>query len=158
MTLHNGSGSQIEAAICGQPLRLRIHYESEFQGTERSVDAAFNLRNSSGVLLTCFANVQTGLAKMPVYSTGYFECLWPKVNLRSGAYMSTVFVAVDGNTSDWLQNAFQLQVEEGNFFGSGSLVPRDHGEFVLEQSWISSDTSAAGTFNPQQLVIRERSA
>lgn len=137
VTLHDGRGSQIAAAICGQPLRLRIHYESEFQGTYRSVDAAFNLRNSSGVLLTCFANVQTGGAKLPVYSSGYFECLWPKVNLRSGRYMSTLFVALDGSTSDWVQNGFQLRIEEGNFFGSGCLVPRDHGEFISEQSWTS---------------------
>lgn len=137
VTLHDGSGSQIEAAICGQSLGLRIHYESEFQGTDRSVDVAFNLRSSAGVLLTCFANIQTGAERLPVYVKGYFECFWPKVNLRSGTYTSTLFVAIDGITSDWLQNAFQLQVEEGNFFGSGSLVPRDHGDVLCEQQWRS---------------------
>jgi lipopolysaccharide transport system ATP-binding protein len=137
VTLHDDSGTRCEVAICGRPLRLRIRYESEFQGTHQMVDVAFNLRNGAGVLLTCFANIQAGAARLPVYARGYFECLWPKVNLRSGAYMSTLFVALDGQMSDWLHNAFQLQVEEGNFFGSGTLVPRDHGDVVFEQSWTS---------------------
>jgi lipopolysaccharide transport system ATP-binding protein len=139
VTLHDDCGAICEAAICGKPLRLRIHYESDSHGTNRSVDVAFNLRNRSGVLLTCFANIQTGAEKLPIHSRGYFECLWPKVNLRSGVYMSTVFVALDGNTSDWLQNAFQLQIEEGDVFGTGRLVPRDHGDVVSEQSWTSSE-------------------
>jgi hypothetical protein len=48
-------------------------------------------------------------------------------------------VAVDGSVSDWLQNAFQLQIEDGNFFESGRLVPRDHGDLVSEQSWTSRE-------------------
>jgi lipopolysaccharide transport system ATP-binding protein len=139
VTLHDESDSPVQAAICGRPLRLRIHYESEFPGTDRSVDAAFTLRNSAGVLLTCFANTQTGAERLPLYSSGYFECFWPKVNLRSGSYTSTIFVAVDGSVSDWLQNAFQLQIEDGNFFESGRLVPRDHGDLVSEQSWTSRE-------------------
>lgn len=139
ITLHDEQGTQLEAAICGQPVRVRIHYEATENWGEQSLDVAFNLRSNAGVLLTCFANMQTGKVKLPVYPTGFFECLWPKVNLRSGAYMSTVFVAMGGNTCDWIQNAFQLQIEEGNFFGSGNLVPRDHGEFVVEQFWSSNE-------------------
>jgi hypothetical protein len=59
------------------------------------------------------------------------------VNLRAGSYVSTIFLAVDGNTSDWLPNGFQFQVEDGDFFASGHLLPRDHGDLVLDQSWSS---------------------
>jgi len=117
---------------------VRIHYESVFQGSDQNVEVAFNLRNNTGALLTCFGNIQTGKDRLPLYSEGYFECIWPKVNLRAGAYLSTVFVAVDGDTSDWLQNAFQLQIEDGNFFGTGNLIPRDHGDLVFDHSWSSA--------------------
>jgi lipopolysaccharide transport system ATP-binding protein len=137
VTFHDSAGERMEAAVCGQPLRVRIHYESDFRGTEHAVDAAFNLRNNSGVLLTCFANIQTGAAKLSLYPNGYLECFWPKVCVRSGSYMSTLFVAVDGTTADWMQNAFQTSVEDGNFFGTGNLVSRDHGDMVMEQSWTS---------------------
>ena len=143
ITLHDEQGTQLEAAICGQPVRVRIHYEATEAWGEQSLDVAFNLRNSAGVLLTCFANLQTGKVRLPVYANGFFECVWPKVNLRSGTYLSTVFVAMGGNTCDWIQNAFQFPIEEGNFFGSGTLVPRDHGEFVVEQFWSSQEQPVA---------------
>jgi lipopolysaccharide transport system ATP-binding protein len=140
VSFHDQGGNHVEAAICGQPLRVRIHYESEFNGAEKPVDVAFNLRSNNGILLTCFANIQTGAERLPVHAKGYFECLWPKVNLRSGSYMSTLFVGVEGQTADWLQNAFQIPVEEGNFFGTGRLVTRDHGDLVMDQTWTGERT------------------
>jgi lipopolysaccharide transport system ATP-binding protein len=138
VSFHDEKGNHVEAAICGQPLRVRIHYESQFDGQEVPVDVAFNLRSNNGILLTCFANIQTGAERLAVHRKGYFECLWPKVNLRSGSYMSTLFVGVEEQTADWLQNAFQIPVEEGNFFGTGRLVTRDHGDLVMEQVWTGA--------------------
>jgi lipopolysaccharide transport system ATP-binding protein len=135
VSFHDQRGDRVEAAICGQPLRVRIHYESGFDGAERQVDIAYNLRSPTGVLLTCFANIQTGAVRLPVYRRGYFECLWPRVNLRSGNYISTVFIAVEDFIADWISDAFQLPIEEGDFFGTGSLVQRDHGDVVMDQLW-----------------------
>ena len=135
VSFHDEKGNHPEAAISGQPLRVRIHYESRYDGQEVPVDVAFNLRSNNGILLTCFANIQTGAERLAVHRKGYFECLWPKVNLRSGRYMSTLFVGVEEQTADWIQNAFQIPIEEGNFFGTGRLVARDHGDLVMEQVW-----------------------
>jgi lipopolysaccharide transport system ATP-binding protein len=143
VTLHDERGEQMEAAICGRPLRVRLQYRSEFHGSRHAVDAAFNLRNLAGTLLTCFGNVQTGEVRLPLHQRGYFECFWPKVTLRSGSYTSTVFISIDGTISDWVRDAFQLQVEDGDFFHTGRLVPRDHGEFVFDQRWSSQQSSKA---------------
>jgi lipopolysaccharide transport system ATP-binding protein len=141
VTMHDGQGKQIKTAICGQPLEVRFHYRSEFGGSTHAIDAAFKLSNSAGVILTCFANVQTGSVRMTLHKKGYLECYWPKVALRSGTYISTIFVSIDGVTSDWVQNAFQLEIEDGDFFDTGNLVPRNEGEFVFEQRWSSQEST-----------------
>lgn len=142
VTLHDDDGVEVAAATCGKPLRIRLHYESpQATGCEAAVDAAFTMRNGGGVLLTCFANVQTGAGRLPIHPAGYFECRVPKMNLRSGSYVSTLFVSLDGAISDWVQDAFQVLVEDGNFFGTGHLVSRDHGDLVLDQSWTSTATA-----------------
>ena len=55
--------------------------------------------------------------------------------------------------ADWVQNAFSLAVEEGNFFGSGNLVPRDHGDVVFDQAWSSVDERARIAMSSQEAVI-----
>lgn len=137
VSFHDQHGHPVEAAICGQPLRVRIHYESQYEGADLPVDVAFNLRSPSGIPLTCFGNVQTGPERMRLSREGYFECVWPKVTLRGGVYTANVFAGVEGEIADWIQNAFNLPVEEGNFFGSGNLVSRDQGDLVCEQTWES---------------------
>jgi lipopolysaccharide transport system ATP-binding protein len=137
VTLHDENERLIERATCGNALRLRIHYRSNFAESEHRVDAAFNLRNESDVLLTCFGNVQSGQPKMALHPLGALECYWPRVNLRSGRYLATIYIAVDGITSDWLQSAFSLVIEDGDFFNTGKLVPRDQGDIVMDQLWAS---------------------
>ena len=137
VTFHNEKGDQIERCVCGQPIRVRLHYESNWSGEERRVDVAFNVRNNVGSVLTCFGNVQTGQERVKVYSSGYFECCWPKVNLRAGQYSSAIYVAVNGEVCDWLQAAFQLYVEDGDFYDSGVLVSRNHGDILCDHSWQS---------------------
>lgn len=137
VTLHDAEGRQVRAGVCGQPVSIRLHYQSALAGKVCLVDAAFTVRNASGLLLSCFGNVQSGSARMPIYESGYFECVWPRVQLRAGTYTSTVFIALDGAASDWIQDAFQLAIEDGNFFGTGNLLPRDHGDVVFDHSWES---------------------
>ena len=137
VTLHDENGRTVAAGICGQPVRIRLHYESSLSGKACLVDAAFTVRNASGLLLSCFGNIQSGAGRLDVHDRGYFECAWPRVQLRSGTYTSTLFVALDGTTSDWIQDAFQFTIEDGNFFGTGNLLPRDHGDVVFDQAWES---------------------
>ncbi len=137
ITLHDAAGEPVQSATCGEVVRIRIHYESGFNGSERAVDIGCNLRNSSGIVLTCFANIQTGAPRLTLHRTGYFECDVPRLPLRGGSYNLSVFVGVDGETADWVQNAVMLPIEDGNFFGSGNLVPRDHGDVLIDQRWTS---------------------
>ena len=138
VTFHNDAGARVDVALLGKPIRIRIHYESEWSGAERRVHVAFNLRNADGFLLTCFWNIQTGVERLPVYAKGYFECYWPEINLRSGFYSAAVYIAVDGELCDWMQGAFDLLIEDTDIFGTGQLVARNQGDLVCEQKWVSS--------------------
>ncbi|MEY4964904.1 MAG: hypothetical protein RL274_487 [Pseudomonadota bacterium] len=137
VSFHDEKGDHVEAATCGLPLRVRIHYESQFGGGEHLVDVGCTLRSNAGVVLTCLANVQTGASRFRIASSGFFECWLPRVNLRGGNYDLSIGIAIDGEACDWIQNAVAIPVEDGNFFGSGNLVPRDHGDLVLDQVWTA---------------------
>lgn len=68
---------------------------------------------------------------------GRLECLWPNFNLRSGAYTRALFCELNGAIADWLQSAFKIQVEDDDFFGTGSVVSRSQGKFWVSYDWRS---------------------
>jgi homopolymeric O-antigen transport system ATP-binding protein len=133
---HNGS--PLSVALSGRDLRIRFHYRSDFERPDALVNVAFNIRSPQGYLLTNLNNVDTGQARLPLFRTGYFECVWPRLNLRSGAYDCTLFCSVDSEVVDWLQNAFRLEVEDGDFHGTGRLIQRDQGDLLVEHSWTAA--------------------
>jgi len=137
VTFHDLTGKQVTSILCGSGVSVRLHYESTYNGQIRDIDVAFNLRNDAGVLITCFANIQTGRPRLPIHARGYFECAWPKTNIRGGEYDCALYCSIDGEVCDWLQNAFVFSLEDGDFFGTGHLVPRDHGDVLCEQQWSS---------------------
>jgi hypothetical protein len=76
---------------------------------------------------------------MQICKEGYFECLWPHFNLRSGSYSCALFCSVNGEIVDWLQSAFSLLVEDGDYFKTGKLTGRDQGDFLVDYKWTSHD-------------------
>jgi lipopolysaccharide transport system ATP-binding protein len=136
VTLHDKGGQEISSPLCGEAVRVRFHYESELEG-QRDVDMAFNMRNDMGVVLTAFANIQSGQPRLAVHRRGCFECLWPQTNLRGGDYDCALFCAVDGDICDWMQSAFTIVIEDGDFYRTGTLVSRSHGDVLCEHQWSS---------------------
>jgi lipopolysaccharide transport system ATP-binding protein len=130
-------GAPVSVALSGRDLRVRFHYRSESERPDALVNVAFNVRSPQGYLLTNLNNVDTGHARLPLYRTGYFECVWPRLNLRAGVYDCTLFCSVDSEIADWLQNAFRLDVEDGDFHGTGRLISRDQGDLLVAHSWTA---------------------
>ena len=140
--MHNEVGQEIPSPLCGETVRVRLPYESEFDGRQRDVDVAFNMRNNTGMVLTAFANIQSGQPRLAVHRRGWFECLWPRTNLRGSEYDCALFCAVDGDTCDWMQSAFTMSIEDADFYGTGNLVSRNHGDVLCEHEWSSAKQDA----------------
>ena len=68
---------------------------------------------------------------------GYFECTWPKFSLRFGVHTFSLFCEIDGTVSDWMQSAFEIHVEDDDFYGTGSLLTRRWGDVLINYDWES---------------------
>jgi lipopolysaccharide transport system ATP-binding protein len=104
---------------------------------DASVNFAFNVRNLHGLLLTNLNSRDSGNLRMTVHRRGYFQCTWPRFNLRSGTYACAIYCEVNGEVVDWVQSAFELQVEDGDFFGTGRLIHREQGDMLIPHTWSS---------------------
>jgi lipopolysaccharide transport system ATP-binding protein len=59
----------------------------------------------------------------------------PKLPLKDGQYSLTLFTTVGGEISDWVQNAAVMDVEAGDFYGTGKLLPEGQGSFYMDYNY-----------------------
>ncbi|MFI5165053.1 MAG: ABC transporter ATP-binding protein [Thermoanaerobaculales bacterium] len=133
------NGSEIRQALSGRDVALRFYYDSARVVQDATVNIAFNVRNAHGLLLTNLDSRSSGNLRMNVHRRGYFECRWPRFNLRSGSYDCAFYCEVNGEVVDWMQSAFTLSVEDGDFFGTGQLIARDQGDVLITHTWSSHE-------------------
>jgi lipopolysaccharide transport system ATP-binding protein len=87
--------------------------------------------------LTNLNSVDCGDDGLAIYPTGYLECSWPRFNCRAGTYECNLFCTIDGEVVDWIQSAFFIDVEDGDYFGTGKLIDRNQGDILVDYSWTS---------------------
>lgn len=137
----NSDGNELRQVMSGQDVHIRLYYRSEIEKRNASVCVAFNVRNSQGHLLANLNSVDTGHDRLDIYHDGYFECRWPKFNLRSGTYYCTLFCSVNQEIVDWIPDAFIINVVDGDYYGTGKTIERQQSEIFVDHSWTCGYSS-----------------
>ncbi|HVZ48672.1 MAG TPA: ABC transporter ATP-binding protein [Gemmatimonadaceae bacterium] len=70
-----------------------------------------------------------------VPGAGVFRCRIPRFPFEGGAYRITVYSEVDGDVADWVTHAATLDVEPGDFFGTGRTNFEGQGRFLIPHEW-----------------------
>jgi lipopolysaccharide transport system ATP-binding protein len=128
----------VDIILSGQSMKFKFYYRSKYKKNFYNVNIAFNVFNQQGVLITNLNSKDIGKMQMLIDKEGYFECCWPKINLRSGIYTCNLFCEINGAIADWIQSAFQFTVEDGDFYQTGSVIERSAGEIFVNYAWASS--------------------
>jgi lipopolysaccharide transport system ATP-binding protein len=68
-------------------------------------------------------------------STGTIECRLAKLPLVAGNYYITVYVTVADAISDWISQAAQFSVEQGDYFGTGKIQSPGYGHIMVDHDW-----------------------
>jgi len=133
--LEDLQGNRIKNAISGAPLKIVATYGSDHDYSLKNVKVSFAISTIQNIPVTDLNNVTTGqLFSDNIPSHGRFECTIPKLPLNGGNYFYNVFAMSSGGIEDWVQQAGILDVEPGDFFGSGQ-VPDKSRLFSIEHSW-----------------------
>jgi len=136
----DSEGHELNQLISGQDARLRLHYRSEKERRQAPVQVAFNIKTSQGYVIANLNSEDAGQSFLDIYPTGYLECVWPHIQLRSGRYCCTVFCSVNREIVDWVEDAFMLDVIDGDYYRTGRLVHRSQGDVLISHSWVSEST------------------
>jgi lipopolysaccharide transport system ATP-binding protein len=133
----NSENCTIQRVMTGMDIEVLLHYESALPLKDASVQVLFTLVNSMGLVITSFNSGDSGPSRMTIHQKGVFSCKWPKVGLKSGTYIGALSCSINGEIADSLQNGIEINIEAGDYFGSGKLSNASQGNSVFMHSWCS---------------------
>ncbi|HRG59148.1 MAG TPA: ABC transporter ATP-binding protein [Bacteroidia bacterium] len=124
----------IEQPVCGAPTVLRLNYTCKTKIRTVSVAIGFNSLSGENKFIVWTELLDKDYKD--VEGTGHFNCKIEKFPLSPGRYLVNIFAKTEGGEIlDWLQDALSVDVENGDFYGSGKNITTSHNSVLIEHSW-----------------------
>lgn len=130
--LENAAGERVPTALLGDDVQVCLAYQAHCE--LEHVYVAFDIRDQLGEAVSNLNTADVG-ADFPVVSAGrgVFHCTLPRFPIRAGRYHGNVYASARGHVCDFLQAGIVFDVEDGDFYGTGSL--RNPCRVMLQQRW-----------------------
>lgn len=103
----------------------------------KAVSVGLVVRDENQQIVTTFFTRHSSDAFHARKGTNRFVCKIPKLALIPGTYSFSLWSAKEGViTSDYLENALEFTVEQGDFYGNGFIPNMNaHGSICVENLW-----------------------
>ena len=122
--------------------QLRFHYRADPDARHIEVEIGVYALNGDSVGWLSSEMAATPLGEVP--AEGTLACEFDRLGLIPGRYSMNVNLLVGGEMADYVQDAAQFDVADGDYFGSGRLPPGGHGYALVDQRWSVVGEPAAG--------------
>jgi lipopolysaccharide transport system ATP-binding protein len=132
--LRDSQGIAADRAFSGEEINLAFKYQAR-KGSLKNVHVAIGIHGLFDETLFHLSTSVNGFDFQEIPPSGVIICSIPCLALQNGKYSFNLFCTVGKEIADWIQNAGFIEVETGDFFGSGRLPPRDQGDFLVKHSW-----------------------
>jgi lipopolysaccharide transport system ATP-binding protein len=130
----DGEGRPIDTALCGQDIGIVVSYRSRDHRAVSQGDIHIAFYTSLGQFMFNCSSEGSGSPLDVLPPSGEVLCHIPELPLAPGRYVFNLFWAVGGEVVDWVQQAGDLQVAAGDFFGTGQLKTHEEG-FLVKHKW-----------------------
>lgn len=137
LKLMNSRGEDVSVLQCGAAAILVLGYENRSDSELRGLHVSLGLDNEVGQRLLLLDSTLVGddIESLEP-GRGIIRVEIAKLPLLPGRYDITLFSRIGSGITDWLRKAAFVDVEAGDFFGTGQLPPRGQGCFVTEHRFI----------------------
>jgi lipopolysaccharide transport system ATP-binding protein len=131
-----------DVLVSGQPVLIRIRFVNTASRILRDVSFGISFFTTGGVHLCGCRSRAVGTTLDVRPSNGSTDCLIPRWPLSGGRYSYHLFAEQGGNKSlDWIPDAGTIQVESGDYFGTGFLPSTGYQGVFVDYSWRGAENS-----------------
>lgn len=117
-------GSALDHGVSGQPLVVRLEYRAEKPELLPNCRASVTCYDLLGQPLFNCSSELVIQDPLTLPATGQLRCVIPRLPLSQGQYLLTLFLEVNRQIEDWIESAIELEVVDGDFYGTGRLYPQ----------------------------------
>ncbi|MBN1635045.1 MAG: ABC transporter ATP-binding protein [Deltaproteobacteria bacterium] len=135
ITLQDKTGQEVSVANVGKDLCMQISYSSGYGHPLRNVNFGIAIAGAHGNILIPCGNKAAGFNFDNIPAKGAVMCSIPRLPLMPGSYSLHLYCEVNNEIADTVQDAFMLEVEDGDFYRTGKLPPRHVHGVLVDQSW-----------------------
>lgn len=128
-------GNTLDSAASAQDLDIYLYFATAAGFRNRRVVASLMLKTQLDVPVFLHHNRLTGDEFGELPESGAFVCHLQRLPLPPANYQITYSILADGECLDGINNAVELTVVAGDFFGSGEVPPISHGVCLAEGRW-----------------------
>ncbi|MFN0108192.1 MAG: ABC transporter ATP-binding protein [Blastocatellia bacterium] len=141
VTLEDLTGNSLIQGVSGQPLVIRLKYESNDGNWLPRCRISVAVYDTLGQALINFSSELVISVPVNLPPKGSVRCVIPQLPLTQSNYLLTFFLEVNGVVEDWLHKAIELPVVDGDFYQTGRLYsPGWQGKGVLApHTWLVED-------------------
>ncbi len=130
------NGEKTDSFTCGENIKIILFCKNEKKIELRNVMVAIGIDDVYGNRVTHINNSLTNqIINKISEEKNTIEINISNLPLTPGKYEMTVFSEVNGEISDWIQNAISFFVEPGDYYKTGKLIPQGQGTFLLNYNF-----------------------
>ncbi len=130
--LKNKNGETTNAFRTGENVTLIFNFTKNIHKSFNNVHIAIGIDNQIGQRITVLSSevINQNFPILPV-EVNRVEVNINSLPLTAGRYGFTIYSTINGVVADWIQNAGFFDVESGDYYGTGKVVPVGQGNFLL---------------------------
>ncbi len=134
--VEDNHGSSVAALQSGKDAVFVFGYSCARGESPRNVSVGFGPFTDDGRLLFVLYSSYTAQDFESIPPSGHFRCCIPRLPLAPGRYRIGARITVGGEEADWPNDGIAyIEVEPGDFFGTGSLGFERKAPFLVAGSW-----------------------
>jgi lipopolysaccharide transport system ATP-binding protein len=133
ITLHDNQGNKVQALQSGSPGKMSLSYNKKTSSALNAFHVSVGIDDEFGQRIAYLSNELTNeLFNKVENEKGIVEIFFPKMPLKSGRYVITLYSTVNGELADYVVEAGNFDVEDGDFYNTGKSAPPGQGSFNIE--------------------------
>jgi lipopolysaccharide transport system ATP-binding protein len=131
--LEDEEGRPVSCLRSGKDATIVLGYRNRSGRDLSNVRIDVGIDNRMGQRIAWLSNDLTDeiFHRIPLERDG-MEIRIPNLPLAEGKYGLTIYCTIGGVVADWIQNAAYIDVESGNYYGTGKAPPQGQGSVLFD--------------------------